>query len=317
MGEPRGNRGRLVTRLVDRALAVVERERRRRPWFDQLARAGGRYNRMDGDLMAAGITYFAFLSIFPVVLLAAAVLGFVLAGDTLLRSQLISAIRRAVPGETGDFLVGQVRDAISASGVTGLVGAVLFLYAGLRTMDKLRIGVRRVWTGRPVEADFLRDNLRDVVSFVALAVVGVVSIGLTGGATTATAWVLERLGLDHVPGASLLTAVVSIGLALAADTVVFLWLLKVVAHTRTDVRRLLPGAMFGAVGFEILKVLGSLYLALISGSVTASTFGGAVGILVWINLVSRYALFTTAWTAFLPAVRAERPPVEDAGTTGP
>ena len=291
-------------RLAGRALATVERGRAHRPWFDQMVRAGGRYNRMDGDLMAAGITYFAFLSIFPVVLLAASVLGLLLAGDTVLRAQLISSIRTAVPGETGDFLVGQVGDAISASRVTGVVGAVLFVYAGLRTMDKLRIGVRRIWTGQPVEADFLKDNLRDLVSFLALAVVGAVSIGLTGGATIATSWVLERLGLDDVPGIFLVTSVAGIALALAADTVVFLWLLKVVAHTRTDVRRLLPGALFGAVGFEILKVLGSLYLSLISGSVTASTLGGAVGILVWINLVSRFALFTTAWTAFLPGVRS-------------
>ena len=306
MGGPRGGEDRLVTRLLERAMARVQQERGRRRWFDHLVRAGGRYNRMDGDLMAAGITYFAFLSIFPVLLLAASVAGLLLAGDTLLRSQLISAIRTTVPGETGDFLVGQVSNAIAASRVTGVVGAVLFVYAGLRTMDKLRIGVRRTWTGRPVEADFLKDNLRDVVSFLALAVVGAISLGLTGGATTATSWVLERLGLDEVPGSFLVTSVAGIVLALAADTVVFLWLLKVVAHTRVDVRRLLPGALFGAVGFEILKVLGSLYLALISGSVTASTFGGAVGILVWINLVSRYALFTTAWTAFLPAVRRQR-----------
>jgi membrane protein len=313
VGGVRGGEDRLVTRLLDRTMARVQQERARRRWFDHLVRAGGRYTRTDGDLMAAGITYFAFLSIFPIVLLAASVLGLLLAGDALLRSQLISAIRTAVPGETGSFLVRQVSDAIAASGVTGAVGAVLFVYAGLRTMDKLRIGVRRTWTGQPVEADFLKDNLRDVVSFLALAVVGAVSLALTGGATTATSWVLERLGLDQVPGFFLVTSVAGIALALAADTVVFLWLLKVVAHTRVDVRRLLPGALFGAVGLEILKVLGSLYLALISGSVTASTFGGAVGILVWINLVSRYALFTTAWTAFLPAVRRQREEWADGG----
>jgi membrane protein len=303
---PREDDERLVARLVDRALARVQAERRGRPWFDHLVRAAGRYNRTDGDLMAAGITYFAFLSIFPIALLAASVVGFLLAGDTLLRNQVISAIRLAVPGDTGEFLVDQLETAIEASGVTGVVGAVLFLYAGLRTMDKLRIGVRRTWTGLPVEADFLKDNVRDLVSFLALAVVGVVSIALTGGATTATSWVLERLGLDDVPGSSLVTTLAGLALALTADTLVFLWLLKVVVHTRADLRRLLPGALFGAVGFEILKVLGSLYLALISGSVTASTFGGAVGILVWINLVSRHALFTVAWTAFLPAVRGQR-----------
>ena len=305
-----------VARLVAQGLDTVERLRRRWPWFDHLARAGGRYNRMDGDLMAAGVTYFAFLSIFPVVLLAASIAGLVLAGDTLLRSQLIRAIREAVPGETGDFLVRQVTDAISTSRVTGVVGVLLFVYAGLRTMDKLRIGVRRTWTGRPVEAAFLQDNVRDVLSFAALAVVGLVSIALTGGATTATAWVLRVLGLDEVPGIFLLTTVVGIALALVGDTAIFLWLLKVVTHTRVDVRSILPGALFGAVGFEVLKVLGSLYLAVISGSVTASTFGGAVGILVWINLVSRYALFTTAWTAFLPAVRRQRPPVEETAPVG-
>jgi membrane protein len=306
----------LVTRLVARGLDTVDRWRRRWPWFDHLARAGGRYNRMDGDLMAAGVTYFAFLSLFPVLLLAASVAGFVLAGDTLLRSELIRAIREAVPGETGNFLVTQVTDAIQTSGVTGVIGALLFVYAGLRTMDKLRIGVRRTWTGRPVEADFLKDNVRDVLSFVALAVVGLLSIALTGAATTATAWVLRAVDLDHVPGIFLLTTVVGIVLALLGDTAIFLWLLKVVTHTRVSVRSILPGALFGAVGFEMLKVLGSLYLTVISGSVTASTFGGAVGILVWINLVSRYALFTTAWTAFLPAVRLQRPPVEEAAPVG-
>jgi membrane protein len=302
----------VVTGLVARGAELVDRWRRRWPWFDHLARAGGRYNRMDGDLMAAGVTYFAFLSLFPMVLLAASIAGLVLAGNRPLQEQINDAVREAVPGETGEFLVRQIDTAIASAGVTGIVGALFLFYAGLRTMDKLRIGVRRVWTGRPVEADFLKDNLRDAVSFVALAAVLLLSLALTVGATTATEWVLGRLGLGDVPGVFLLTTVVGITLALVADTVVFLWLLKVVAHTRVGVRALLPGAMFGAVGFEVLKVLGSLYLSLISGSITATTLGGAVGILVWINLVSRYALFTTAWTAFLPAVRRQRPPVEEA-----
>jgi membrane protein len=292
-----------VTRLVGGVLGVVTRLRSRWAWFDHLARAGGRYTRMQGDLMAAGITYFAFLSIFPIVLLVASVIGLILAGDELLQERLTDAILEAVPGDTGEFLVEQVEGAISSSGFVGLIGLVVFLYAGLRTMDKLRIGVRRVWTGQQVEPDFLRDNLRDVIAFVLLGVSGLLSLLLTGGVTTATSEVLRLIGLDEVPGFFLLTTVVGIALALAAGTVIFLWLLKVVTHTSVGLRHLLPGALFGAVGFEILKVLGSFYLSLISGSVTASALGGAVGILVWINLVSRYALFTTAWTANLPAVR--------------
>ena len=306
-----------VLRLVSAVMDRIDRLRRNRPWFDHLVRAGGRYQRMQGDLMAAGITYFAFLSIFPVVLLVASVIGLVLSGNVVLQREVIDAIREAVPGETGVWLVEQLENAISKSGVTTLVGAALFVYAGLRTMDKLRIGVRRVWTGQVVEPEFLKDNVRDVLAFLALGAAGLLSVGLTAGATTATSWVLQFLGLDEAPGVALLTTVVGIVLALAGDTVIFLWLLKVVAHTPVDLRTLLPGALFGAVGFEILKVLGSLYLALISGSVTASTLGGAVGLLVWINLVARYALFTAAWTAFLPAVRRSAADAADAADAAP
>ena len=54
----------------------------------------------------------------------------------------------------------------------------------------------------------------------------------------------------------------------------------------------------------MLKLVGGYYLSLISGSVTASAFGGAVGLLVWINLVARFAFFTAAWTATLRRVEA-------------
>ena len=101
-----------------------------------------------------------------------------------------------------------------------------------------------------------------------------------------------------------------------SDVVVFLWLLRVVPSVSHPLRRLLPGALFGAAGFEALKLVGGYYLTLISGSVTASAFGGAVGLLVWINLVARFAFFTAAWTATLRRVEAAspvRPPGRRAG----
>ena len=96
------------------------------------------------------------------------------------------------------------------------------------------------------------------------------------------------------------------------DVVIFLWLLRVVPSVSYPLRRLLPGALFGAAGFEVLKLLGGYYLSLISGSVTASAFGGAVGLLVWINLVARFAFFTAAWTATLRRVEAAPPAAGDA-----
>jgi membrane protein len=283
--------------------ALVARLRRRWPWFDHLARAGGRYRRTQGDLMAAGVTYFVFLGLVPVLLLAASVIGLVLAGDQLLQDELYSAIRDTFPGSTGEQIVRELSAAVGSAGVVGVIGLAGFLYAGLRAMDKLRIGMERIWRGRADEPEFLRDNLQDLLALLLLGATGLISLGFTGVVTQATGWLLGLLGLDDAPGLGVLTFVLGLVLAIATDVLVFLWLLKVVPSTSHPLRRLLPGALFGAAGFEVMKLLGSLYLSLISGSVTASAFGGAVGILVWINLVCRFAFFTAAWTATLPRVQ--------------
>ena len=140
-----------------------------------------------------------------------------------------------------------------------------------------------------------------------LGAVGLAGLGLTGGVTHATSRVMHLLGLTDAAGYGVLTWIVGIALALVTAVVLFLWLLRVVPSISHPLRRLLPGALFGAAGFEVLKMIGGYYLSLISDSVTASAFGGAVGLLVWINLVARFAFFTAAWTATLPAVAAASP----------
>jgi membrane protein len=298
-----GGRWSWVTQLPGRWQERVTRLRRRLPWFDHLARAGGRYQRTQGDLMAAGVTYFVFLGLVPVLLLVASVIGLVLAGNELLQEELYDTIRESFPGPTGAEITDELGGAVGSAGLTGLIGLAGFLYAGLRAMDKLRLGMERIWKGRVDDPEFLRDNLQDVLALAALGVAGLVSLGLTGAVTRATSWTLAALGLERAPGLFVLTAVLGLGLAVVTDVVVFLWLLRVVPSTSYPLRRLLPGALFGAAGFELLKLVGSLYLSMISGSVTASAFGGAVGILIWINVVCRFAFFTAAWTATLPRVQ--------------
>jgi membrane protein len=303
---PPGKSGRepLLTRLYGRGAALVRRLRRRLPWLDHLVRAGGRYEQMHSDLMAAGVTYFAFLGLFPVLLLAASIFGLFLAGDALLQEQLYDSIRTAFPGELGQQLVHQVSAAVDSAGVTGLLGLVGFLYAGLRTVDKLRIGMELIWKGEVDKPDVLRDNLQDLIALVALGGIGVVSLALTGALTQGSSRVLQLLGLAGERGTGVLTWLLGLALAVAVDVVIFLWLLRVVPSVSHPLRRLLPGALFGAAGFEALKLLGGYYLTLISGSVTASAFGGAVGLLVWINLVARFSFFTAAWTATLRRLEA-------------
>jgi membrane protein len=291
-----------VSRAVGAARGMLRRQRARRPWLDHLVHAGGHYNRVQGDLLASGVTYYVFLALFPVLLLVASVAGFVLRGNAVLEQQLISGIEDAVPGPTGQNLAEQAGSAIDSATTFGLIGLVGFLFVGLGAMDKLRVGMDVVWRGRPDPPDFLGDRLKDLGALLGLGAAALVSITLTAGATAASSRVLALLHLTDVPGSFLVTAAVAIALALVGDTLVFLWLLKGVPDNPFGVRELLPGAVFGAVGFEVLKLVGSWYLSLIGANVTAQTLGGFVGLIVWINVVARFAFYTASWTATIPSI---------------
>ncbi len=291
-----------VGRLVAAARRRLRTQRDRRPWLDHLVHAGGHYNRVQGDLLASGVTYYVFLALFPVLLLVASIAGFVLSGNAALEQRLVTGIRDAVPGSTGADLAEQASGAIDRATTFGLIGLAGFLFVGLGAMDKLRVGMDVVWRGRPDPPDFLADRVEDLGALLGLGAAAAVSIALTTSATGASSRVLDLLGLADAPGTFLLTAAVAIALALVGDTLVFLWLLKGVPGNPFGVRQLLPGAVFGAVGFEVLKLAGNWYLTRIGENVTAQTLGGFVGLIVWINVVARFAFYTAAWTATIPAI---------------
>lgn len=276
-------------------------------WFDHLVRARERYTAPQGDLLAAGVTYFAFLGLFPMLLLAVSLFGLVLSGHTHLEEQLIEAIQDTIPGPTGDQVVTQLKQAVEIAGVAGLVGLAGALYAGLRTVGKLRIGMQCLWKGQADPPRFLRDNLADLASLAVLGVLGLAGLVLTGAVSQELSRVQALLGLPDIAADGVVAWVLGIAVATAGDIVVFLWLLRMVSSVPYGLRELLPGAVFGAVGFEVLKLLGGWYLSLISNSLTAAAFGGAIGILVWINTVARFAFFTAAWTATGPALQRRDP----------
>ncbi len=69
------------------------------------------------------------------------------------------------------------------------------------------------------------------------------------------------------------------------------------------------GALLASVGFEILKLFGTYYIAHVATSPTAGIFGSIIGVLVWLNLVFRFLLYCTAWTATAtdPALEPDGP----------
>jgi membrane protein len=317
--------------LKDRVTGMLRRQRARRPWLDHLIRAYQQYTKANGDVVAAAVTYFSFLAIFPLVLLGASIAGFVLANNADLQRRLEEVISENVPGSLGDTLSRSVQSVIDNRGSLGVIALLGVAYAGLGWVGNLRAGVQMVWAGEVAKENFVKAKLEDLVVLVGLGIGIVLSLALTSGVTAAIHAVVASLHLDGIPGMGTLVGAVAILLALVADTMLFMWLFTRLPRRPVRYRTVLRGAVFAAVGYEILKIVGTTYIARVTSNPTYGVFASAVGLLIWINLVSRFLLIAAAWTATGRQPRtadteAEQPeegfavPVEDkpaSGVVGP
>jgi hypothetical protein len=63
----------------------------------------------------------------------------------------------------------------------------------------------------------------------------------------------------------------------------------------------------GRVGFEVLKQVMTFYLSSVTISPSGAVFGSLLGLLVFVNFVSRFTLFVTAWAATAKESEQEKP----------
>ncbi|MET9210963.1 MULTISPECIES: inner membrane protein YhjD [unclassified Nocardia] len=284
--------------LVDNISAAVEKQIGRRPWLDHLVRAGGRFQRQRGDYYAAGITYFTVLSLFPLLMVAFSVAGFILAGQPELLTRLQDSVVENIPGSFGTQINDLIDQAISSRGTVGLLGLLVGLYTGLGWIANLRAALTEQWEVQSPESPWWRSKLSDLGALVGLGLAFVVSLGLSAIASSGLgAQVLAALGIDHLPGATVVLAVVSIALGLLASWAVFAWMIARLPREPVSLRSAARAAALAAIAFEIFKQIAAIYLQIVLRSPAGATFGSIIGLMVFSYTTYRILLFATAWAA--------------------
>jgi membrane protein len=126
------------------------------------------------------------------------------------------------------------------------------------------------------------------------------SVAVSSLATRFTTYVLGKVGLaDSLVAAGLLKAL-AVALALLVDVALFSILFSRLSGAHLPWRRVRSGALFAAIGFEILKLAGTFLISKTTSNPMYATFGVVVGLLVWINFGSRLLVYAAAWTATQP-----------------
>ncbi|MEV0591916.1 YihY/virulence factor BrkB family protein [Nonomuraea cavernae] len=287
--------------LTERIAAVKARGRRlvedwrvRRHWLDHLIRTVQRYELQSGNRLAGAVTYFVFLSFFPLIALAFAVLGYVLSNDQNAIDALTKAVNDQLPGIAGQLDIGGIGQAKATAGIIGLLG---LLYAGLGAVDALRGALREMSMTTTPPLNFFLGKLRDLVSLILLGLTMLASVAVSGFATQATATVVSFFDLDATPLNTVGLFLAGLVAGLAADWLMFVIVLGWVAPPVGSFRYVARGALLGAIGFGLLKQLAGLLLSHTLSNPLYGTFAVIVGLLLWINFSARLVLYVAAWTA--------------------
>lgn len=275
-------------------------------WVKHLTRAGKRFSERLGSQFAAAITYFSFLALVPILMVAFSIAGFVLSSHPELLTELQNKIASQIPGTLKTPISEAVDHAISSRYSVLSIGLVIALYSGIGWMGNIRQAIQAQW--RPdfdddqevAQQSFLKNLFRNLWMLVGLGLALVVSLALSSIASTATNKILDLVGLADVSWLKPLLTVVSLVLAIAADLLIFLWVYSVIPPQNMKVPRavLVRGSIFAAVGFELLKfALTNGLSALVSGGSSGAVFGPIIGLLAFFNLVATLVLFVAAWTS--------------------
>ncbi len=284
--------------VIDNIKASLERLIRSRPWLDHLVRAGGRYRRQRGDYYAAGITYFTVLSLFPLLMVAFAVAGFVLSGHPHLLTDLQNKIIENIPGSLGNELNDLIDRAVRSRGTVGTLGLLVGAYTGLGWMANLRAALTEQWEQQSPEGNWFRTKLSDLGALIGLGLASVVSIGLSTLASSSLgARLLKTLHLSELPGARLILVLISILLGFLASWAVFVWIIARLPREPVTLRSAARAAALAALVFEIFKYVASFYLQAVLTSPAGAAFGSVIGLMVFSYITYRILLFATAWAA--------------------
>jgi membrane protein len=292
--------------IVDRVKGRIAELRQHHPVLDHAVRTQEHYGGAKASQQAGAVTYFGFLSVFPVLALAFFVVGWVSKVFPDAQDTLVSAINQMFPGMIGDGANQiQLSDIEDSAGTVGLIGLVGLLYAGLGWLSALRDALITVFELPNRELpNFVMGKVRDLVTLVFIGVVLLVAVGFTGVVSGFSKDLLGWAGLSTELG--WLVDILTIVLGLLANALLFLSMFRLLAAPGIPWRAMWSGALLGAVGFEILKQVSGLLLSITQGNPAFQVFGIALILLVWINYFSRIILYAASWAWTHPMAREAR-----------
>lgn len=245
-----------------------------KPVIGPLLRVQDRFGEVQGDPLANGIALQIFLSLIPLLLVAIAVVGFVAGGDVTFAGDVIDFLGLPASGDAADALRTTIDNAEESRQAASIIGVLGLLWRGLAVVAAVQRAIDNVWQTR---SEGFKDKARAVLWLLGAAVIFAASFAVT-------------TVVNFLPG---ILAPVSILVGLAVNLGLFLWTYSELGRLPVGWRALLPGAVLCAVGFEILKLIGTIYVPRLVASSSAlyGSLGIVIALLAWLAFFGRLVVY--------------------------
>ncbi len=234
-----------------------------------------------GGYLAAVLTYYGFVAIFPMLLIASSVLGFVLQGQPSLQQEILSSALAQFP-IVGDQL-GRP-EGIQGSTSAVVVGALAALYGVVGLGQAAQDAVNSIWAiPRNIRLNPVVSRLRSLVWLV-LAGLALVTIAVL----TSLGSHLEIFGNELGGGVRVVAVVATVVLT----TGVLAVMMRLSTPRQERLREVLPGAAAIAVLWQLLQVLGGVYVENVITKATEmnAVFAVVLGLVALLYIASVIAM---------------------------
>ncbi|WP_227374901.1 YihY/virulence factor BrkB family protein [Haladaptatus halobius] len=211
--------------------------------------------------LAAGIAYYAFVSILPALLLALALASFV--GGKTFANDILATVQSYLSPKANRVVENALTDVSGRGGATA-VGVLVLTWGTLRVFRGLDEAFSRIYD-EDAEESFV-ETLTDALIVLAVIALAVVGIALVNIVLSSLPW---------LPFVETLTSLV----LLLALVPIFLPLYYVFPDTKLTIREALPGTAVATVGLTALQAFFQVYVSL-SQFTAFDVLGGAL-LLVW------------------------------------
>lgn len=252
----------------------VPKLRARYPWLDWLMSVNERVGAINGGALSSAIALAAFLSLFPLLVVGIAVVGFFSADDEDFASRTVEEL--GLTGDAADTVLDAIDAAERNRQATTVVGLAGLAWSGLAVLGAVETAVNAAWQ---VKGRGLRGKPRAAAWLLGLGLLMAVSTGAT------------HL-LSELPGPAIVPTVAASALV---DIVLVLALFRMLTNVAVEWRAHLPGAIAGGLGLTVLQLISGAYVPrLIESSSLYGSIGVVLALLAWFLLIAKLVVYSAA-----------------------